>query len=90
VDNPETTTQFRPISLYNTFYKILAKILVNRLCLILKRIIHPTQGAFVPHRSIHNNILLAHEAMNKFYHFKRRKSYVAIKLDMEKAYDRIE
>ena len=53
VDNPETTNQFRPISLCNTFYKIVAKILVNRLRPLLERIIYPTQSAFVPHRAIH-------------------------------------
>jgi len=56
---------------------------------ILERIIHPTQSVFVPHRAVHDNILLAHEAMNKFYHFKGKKGYVAIKLDMRKAYDKI-
>jgi len=45
VDNPETTSQFRPISLCNTFYKIMAKILVNRLRPFLERIIHPIQSA---------------------------------------------
>ena len=42
VENPETTAQFRPISLCNTLYKILAKILVNRIQPVLQRIIHPT------------------------------------------------
>ena len=56
---------------------------------ILQRIIHPTQSAFIPHRTIHDNILIVHEIMNKFKHFKGKKGYVALKLDMEKAYDRI-
>jgi len=90
VANPETSAQFRPISLRNTLYKILAKILVNRLRPILQRIIHPAQNAFVPNRTIHHNILSAHEIINKFRHFKGKKGYVALKLDMEKAYDRIE
>jgi len=90
VDNSETTSQFRPISLCNTFYKFVAKILVNPLRLLLERIIHPTQSAFVPQRAIHDNILRAHEVINKFYHMKGKKGYVAVKLDMEKAYDRLE
>jgi len=57
---------------------------------ILQRIIHPTQSAFIPHRTIHDNILIAHEIVNKFNHFKGRKGYVALKLDMKKAFDRIE
>jgi len=90
VANPETSAQFRPISLCNTLYKILAKILVNRMRPILQRIIHPAQSAFIPHRTIHDNILIAHEIVNKFKHLKGKKGYVALKLDMEKAYDRIE
>jgi len=71
-------------------YKILAKILVNRMRPIPQRIILPTQSAFIPQRTIHDNILLAHEVVNKFKHMKGKKGYVALKLDMEKAYDRIE
>jgi len=90
VANPKITAQYRPISLYNTMYKILAKILVNRMRPILQSITHPTQSAFIPHRTIHDNILIAHEIVNKFKHMKGKKGYVALKLDMEKAYDRIE
>jgi len=91
VDNPKTTVQFRPISLCNTLYKILAKIIVNKMRPILQRIIQSTtQSAFIPSRTIHDNILIAHEIINKFKHFKGKKGYVALKLDMEKGYDRIE
>ena len=90
VANPVTTAQFRPISLCNTIYKIVAKILVNRMKPILQRIIHPAQSAFIPNRTIHDNILIAHEIVNKFKHFTGKKGFVALKLDMEKAYDRIE
>ena len=57
---------------------------------ILERLVQPTQSAFVPYQAIHDNILLAHEVLNKFHHIKGKRGYVAIKLDMEKAYDRIE
>ena len=90
VEKPETTAQFRPISLCNTLYKIIAKILVNRMRPILQRLIHPCQSAFVPNRAIHDNILVAHEIMNKFKNCRSKRGYVALKLDMEKAYDRIE
>ena len=90
VDNPEDIAHFRPISLCNTFYKIIAKIMVNRMCPILEHLVQPTQSAFVPHRAIYDNILLAHEVLNKFHHFKGKKRSVTIKLDMEKVYDRIE
>jgi len=90
VNNPETPMQFQRINLYNTLHKILAKILVNRMWPILQRIIHPTQNVFVPDRTIHENILIVREIINKFRYSKRKKAYVALKLDMKKAYDRIE
>ena len=78
VPNPKTTAHYRPISLCNVLYKILAKILVNRMRPILQRIIHPTQSVFIPHRTIHDNILIAHEIMTKFKHFKGKKCYVCL------------
>lgn len=50
VPTPETVSQFRPISLFNTLYKLLTNILVNRLKLFLPTMIHPTQSSFVPGR----------------------------------------
>jgi len=57
---------------------------------ILEKIIDPVQSAFVPKRSIHDNILLTHEIMNKFNKMKGKKAWVALKLDMEKADNRVE
>ncbi|KAI5336490.1 hypothetical protein L3X38_015758 [Prunus dulcis] len=89
--HPEELGQFRPISLCNNSYKLLAKILANRLKVILPNIISSHQNAFVPHRQIQDNVLLAHEA---FHHLRLKKSIckfeLGLKLDMNKAYDRIE
>ena len=90
VGNPTTTNQFQPISLRNTIYKIIPKIITNCMRPILGKLIDPVQSAFVPKRSIHDNILLTHEIMNKFKNMKRKKAWVALKLDMEKAYDGVE
>ena len=84
VDNPKSTTQFRPISLCNTLYKIIAKILVNRIQPLLGKITDLVQSAFVPHRSIHDNIILVHEVIKKFNSIKGKKSWVALKLDVKK------
>ena len=90
VHNPKQTNHFRPISLHNTIYKIISKITVHRMHTILERIIQPTQSAMVSHRSIHDNVLVAHKILNKFHFLKGKRGYVALKLDMEKTHDRVE
>ncbi|KAL0397553.1 UNVERIFIED_CONTAM: hypothetical protein Scaly_0203700 [Sesamum calycinum] len=89
--NPINLTQFRPISLCNVVYKIASKTVANRLKLILDHIISPAQSAFVPHRLITDNILLAFE-LNHFLNTKTtgKQGYMAMKLDVSKAYDKVE
>ncbi|KAB2601993.1 hypothetical protein D8674_002998 [Pyrus ussuriensis x Pyrus communis] len=91
VPNPEVVSHFRPISMCNYSYKILSKILANRLKVILPKIISPSQNAFVAGRQIQDCIGIAHEM---FHYLKGRKARnrfeMAIKLDMQKAYDRVE
>ncbi|XP_043700381.1 uncharacterized protein LOC122651120 [Telopea speciosissima] len=54
-------------------------------------IVAPEQMAFVEGRSISENVLIAHEAFHHLRHMKRERNYLAtVKLDMQKAYDRIE
>ena len=90
IENPVQTNQFRLISLCSTIYKIIAKILINRLRPLLNKIVSPLQSAFIHGRSILDNIPISHEIMHKFKNLKGKASWVAIKLDMEKAYDIIE
>lgn len=91
VPNPEGVNQFRPISLCNYSYKVLSKILANRLKPMLEKIISPSQNAFIQGHQIQDNIILAHE---NFHFLKLRKAKtkfeMGIKLDMNKAYDSVE
>ena len=69
----------------------MAKTLANRLKKILPKVISPNQGAFIVGRSITDNVLLSYEVL----HYLHRKSqgkvgYAALKVDMAKAYDRVE
>lgn len=86
----ESVSQFWPISLRNFSYKILSKILANRLNPVLPCIITPSQNAFVFDRQIQDNILVVHEV---FHYLKLQKSTkifeMAMKLNMNKAYDRV-
>jgi len=73
IDNPSQVNHFRPISLTNFNYKIISKILSNRLKPLLHKIISPTQSAFLKGRSIHDNTILAHEIFHSMKQKKKKK-----------------
>ena len=88
---PNRMTELRPISLCNVGYKIISKVLCQRLKICLPALISETQSAFAPGRLISDNILIAQEM---FHGLRTNKAcqgkYMAIKTDMSKAYDRVE
>ncbi|TXG69366.1 hypothetical protein EZV62_004301 [Acer yangbiense] len=88
VDNPASFDKFRPISLCSMAYKIFSKIIVFRLTDLVEKLVSHEQGAFIPGSSIFENITLAQEMVHSL-HKKVTGGNVMVKLDMAKAYDRV-
>ncbi|KAA3485158.1 reverse transcriptase [Gossypium australe] len=91
VNRPKNISQFRPISLCNVIYKIIAKAVVNRMSHVIGYCIDEAQGAFIEGRQISDNTLIAYEILHSLKSRKKcKQGNFALKLDMSKAYDRVE
>lgn len=91
VKTPTKVSEFRPISLCNVVYKVISKMITNRLQLILPHIIIENQSAFVLGRLITDNILIAFKLLHSMKNTRSGKvGSMALKLDVSKAYDRLE
>ena len=86
IQGSETLGNYRPISLCNTIYKVITKIIVARLRPYLEKIISPLQTAFIPSRKGIDNAIIVHTLSKK----KGKVGFMAIKVDLEKAYDNME
>ena len=64
--------------------------LVNGMRPLLNKIVDPTQVAFIPNRSIIEDVVLAQEIVHSFKQTRKRKGYLGVKLDFQKAHDRME
>ena len=91
IKDPKKVADFRPISLCNVIYKFIAKVVANRLKKFLIQTIPNSQSAFLSGHLISDNILVAFE---NFHYLKRKTTsklgYMALKLDISKAYDQVE
>jgi len=87
VDNPQRVADFRPISLVSSVYKILSKVLANRLRLVVGNVVSDSQSAFIKGRQILDEILIANELVDDSKCTK--KDLLLFKVDFEKAYDSV-
>ncbi|XP_060972256.1 uncharacterized protein LOC133038189 [Cannabis sativa] len=91
VKSPNLTSEFRPISLCKVLYKITVKRITNRLREVLRGVISEEQSAFISGRLITDNAMIGFECLNAIKRHKRgRKEFLTYKVDMAKAYDKVD
>lgn len=87
--NPSYVKEYRSIACCSTLYKIISKILTNRLKLVVDYLVGQFQSAFIDGRNILDNVIMAHELI-KGYNCKTISPRCLIKVDIRKAYDSVE
>ena len=87
VDKPKSFDDYRPISLCNCIYKIISKIISKRIKRILSKKVSGEQFGFLEGRQIHEAIGVAQEGLHSMK--KLRIEGAVIKIDLSKAYDRV-
>ncbi|GJS75512.1 putative RNA-directed DNA polymerase, eukaryota, reverse transcriptase zinc-binding domain protein [Tanacetum coccineum] len=85
VNNPTLITDFCPISLISIHYKIISKILANRLSKVIDKIVSKEQSAFIAGRQIFDGPVILSEIIE--WYKKRKKKLLIFKVDFEKAFD---
>lgn len=66
IQSPSTTSHFRPFSLCNTIYKVISKLIVNRIKPFLDQLIHPSQSAFQKNHRASDNAIIVQEILRHF------------------------
>ncbi|XP_015584153.1 uncharacterized protein LOC8284931 [Ricinus communis] len=89
MDAPESSNHFRPIILCNVTYKLITKVIANHLKIIMSKVISPMQSSIVKGRHIMNNIIIVKEILHLTNKMTSKTGYMVIKVDLEKAYDKL-
>lgn len=82
-------SDYRPISITNILYKVITKIIAQRLKPYLNDLVDRAQSAFIPGRLIVDNIVTAKEILHSVAHSRSIIGAFALKLDISKAFDKI-
>lgn len=90
VDNPKHFRDFRPINLCNVLYKLISKVLVNRMKPLLNPSVSPLQNSFIPGRGTSDNGIILQKVIHSFSKNKKKKGDVLFKFDLDKTYDKVE
>lgn len=88
--NATTLKKFRPIWLCNTQYKIITKLIANRIKPYLRSLIGHNQASFLSNRRALDNIIIVQEYIDHFKRIKGKIPHMFLKIDLEKAFNRLE
>ncbi|GAU47706.1 hypothetical protein TSUD_177110 [Trifolium subterraneum] len=84
---PQQLCEFRPISLLGSLYKLMSKVLSNRLRKVMNSIISSNQSAFIKGRHLADGVVVANEVVDLAK--RAKKECLVFKVDFEKAYDSV-
>lgn len=84
VEDASQLSQFWPISLCNVYYKILTKLIAQRLKSTMSKLVNLVQYSFVPNRQSRDNVIIVPEVFHSMRKKKGRRGWMVIKLDLEK------
>lgn len=84
-NNPRSIEDYRPISVVGSMYKIISKLIANRIKCVIGEVVSDTQLGFIKGRYIFDGILNANEALHWLK--KKKKKGTLFKVDFKRAYD---